>query len=95
MHVNRQRFYALGESLYRFCKLSVLPQHLHEQGRLIRRQRRPFFTSGVQSLKMFRIGERMGCVPIGLAGLRQQYEWSRICRLQAEGEVKEDERIDE
>jgi hypothetical protein len=29
-----------------------------------------------------------------LAGLRQQYEWSRVCRLQAEGKVEEDERVD-
>jgi hypothetical protein len=43
---------------------------------------------------MFRIGEGMSGIAVGLAGLRQQYEWSRICCLQAEGEVKEDEWID-
>ena len=35
----------------------------------------------------------MGCVAVGLAGLRQQYEWSCIRSLQAKGEVEEDERI--
>ena len=53
-----------------------------------------FLARAVHSLTMFRIGERMCCVAVGLAGLRQQYEWSRICRLQAEGEVEEDERVD-
>ena len=43
---------------------------------------------------MFRIGEGMSGVAVGLAGLRQQYQWSRICRLQTEGEVEEDEWID-
>src|SRR6516162_2232850 len=93
VHVNRQRFDALGESLHRFRELSILPKHLHEEGRLVRRKRRPFLARAVQSLTMFRIGERMCSVAVGLAGLRQQYEWSRICRLQAEGEVEEDERI--
>ena len=94
MHVKRQRFDALGESLHRFCELSILPKHLREEGRLVRRKRRPFLACAVQSLAMFRIGKRMCCVAVSLAGLSQQYEWSRICRLQAEGEVEEDERID-
>src|SRR6201981_2807587 len=46
------------------------------------------------ALTMFRVGEGMSGVAVGLAGLREQYEWSRICRLQAEGEVEEDERVD-
>jgi hypothetical protein len=71
VHVNRQRFYALGESLHRFCELSILPKHLHEEGRLVCRKRRPFLARAVQSLTMFRIGEGMCCVAVGLAGLRQ------------------------
>jgi hypothetical protein len=94
VHVNRQRFDALGESLHRFRELSILPKHLHEEGRLVRRKRRPFLARPVQSLTMLRIGKGMSRVAVGLAGLRQQYEWSRICRLKAEGEVEEDEWID-
>jgi hypothetical protein len=94
VHVKCQRFDALSESLHRFGKLSVLSQHLHEEGRLLSRKRRPFLARAVQSLTMFRIGQGMSRIAVGLAGLRQQYEWSRICRLQAEGEVEEDERID-
>jgi hypothetical protein len=94
VHVKRQRFDALGENLHRFGELSILLKHLHEEGRLVRRKRRPFLARAVQSLTMFRIGERMSRVAVGLAGLRQQDEWSRICRLQAEGEVEEDEWID-
>jgi len=94
VHVKCQRFDALGESLHRFRELSILPKHLHEEGRLVRRKCRPFLARTVQSLTMFRIGEGMSRIAVGLAGLRQQYEWSRICRLQAEGEVEEDERID-
>ena len=37
---------------------------------------------------MFRIGEGMSSIAVGLAGLRQQDEWSRICRFQAEGELR-------
>ena len=33
-------------------------------------------------------------VAVGLARLSQQYQWSRICHLQADGEVEEDEWID-
>jgi hypothetical protein len=36
----------------------------------------------------------MSGVSIGLACLREQYEWGRICRLQAKGKVEEDEWID-
>ena len=36
----------------------------------------------------------MSGVTVGLAGLREQYEWSRVCCLQAEGEVEENERVD-
>src|SRR4029077_15926273 len=70
------------------------PEHLHEEGCLLRLKRRPFLTCAVQSLTMFRVGEGMSGVAVGLAGLRQQYERSRIRRLQAEGEVEEDEWID-
>jgi hypothetical protein len=94
VHLNRQRFDALGENLHCFRELSILPKHLHEEGRLVRRKRRPFLARTVQSLTMFRIGQGMSRIAVGLAGLRQQYEWSRLCRLQAEGEVEEDERID-
>ena len=94
MHLKRQRFDALRESLHRFRELSILPKHLHEERRLVHCKRRPFLARGVQSLTMFRIGASMSGVAVGLAGLRQQYEWSRICRLQAEGEVEEDEWID-
>src|SRR5438105_10584475 len=94
VHLKRQRFEALGDSLHRLRELGILPEHLHEEGRLLRLKRRPFLTRAVQSLTMFRIGKRMSRVAVGLAGLRQQYEWSRVCRLQAEGEVEEDEWID-
>ena len=93
VHVNRQRFDALGESLHCFRQLSILPKHLHEEGRLLRRNRRPFLARAMQSLTVFRIGEGMSRIAVGLAGLRQQYEWSRIRCLQAEGEIEEDERI--
>ncbi len=43
---------------------------------------------------MFRIGDGMSYVAVGLPGLCQQYEWSRICRLQAESEVEENEWVD-
>ena len=72
MHVNRQRFDALGESLHRFRELSILREHLHEEGRLVRRKRRPFLARAVQSLTMFRIGKGMSRIAVGLAGLRQQ-----------------------
>ena len=94
MHLNRQRFDALGERLHCFRELSILPEHFYEEGSLIRGKRRSLLACAVQSLAMFRIGEGMSRVAVGLAGLRQQYEWSRICRLQAEGEVEEDEWID-
>src|SRR5215831_4142962 len=94
VHVNRQRLDALSESLHCFRELSILPKHLHEEGRLVRCERRTFLACGMQSLTMFRIGAGMSGVAVGLAGLSQQYEWSRICRLQAEGEVEEDEWID-
>jgi len=94
VHLKRQRFEALGDSLHRLRELGILPEHLHEEGRLLRLKRRPFLTRAVQSLTMFRIGKRMSRVAVGLAGLRQQYERSRVCRLQAEGEVEEDEWID-
>src|SRR4051794_40144714 len=85
---------ALGESLHRFRQLSILAEHFHEEGRLVRRKSRSFFARGVQSLTMFRVGEGMSGVAVGLAGLREQYEWSRICRLQAKGKAEEDEWID-
>ncbi len=94
MHLKRQRFDALGQSLHGLRELSILLEHLHKEARLLRRKRRPFLARAVQSLTMFCIGEGMSCVAVGLAGLRQQYEWSRICRLQAKGQVEEDERID-
>ena len=94
MHLNRQHFDAPGERLHCFRELSILPEHFYEEGSLIRGKRRSLLACAVQSLTMFRIGEGMSRVAVGLAGLRQQDEWSRVCRLQAEGEVEEDERID-
>ena len=94
VHLKCQRLDALGESLHCLGELSILLEHLHEKGRLLRRDRGPFLTSAMQSLTMFRVGEGMGRVAIGLARLREQDEWSRIRRLQAEGEVEEDEWID-
>jgi hypothetical protein len=94
VHLKGQRFDVLGESLHCFCKLSILSEHLHQEGRLVRRKRRAFLVRAVQSLTMFRIGEGVSGVAVGLACLRQQYEWSRICRLQTEGKVEEDEWID-
>jgi hypothetical protein len=91
VHLKRQRFDALGESLHRFRELSILLKHLHEERRLIRGKRCPFLAREMQSLTMFRIGKGISRVAVGLAGLRQQYKWSGICRLQAEGEVEEDE----
>jgi hypothetical protein len=43
---------------------------------------------------MLRIGHRMSRVAVCLTGLGQQYEWSRICCLQAESKVQENERVD-
>jgi hypothetical protein len=48
----------------------------------------------MQRLAMFRVGHRMRRVAVRLAGLRQQYEWGRICCLQAESKVQEDKWID-
>ena len=93
-HLKRQRFDAHGESLHRFRELSILPKHLHKEGRLVRRDRHPFLACGLQTLTMFRIGPGMSGVAVGLAGLSWQYQWSRICPLQANGEVEEDEWID-
>jgi len=62
-----------SESLHRFRELSILLEHLHEEGCLLRRNRRPLLARAVQSLTMFRIGEGMSGVAVGLAGLRQQY----------------------
>jgi len=94
VHFKRQRFDALCQCLYRFGELGVLLEHLDEESRLLRRERRPFLTRLVQGFTMFRIGKGMSGVAVGLPGLRQQYEWSRICRLQAESEVQENERVD-
>ena len=87
VHFKRQGFDALCERLHCFRKLSVLPDHLDKKGCLLCRKRRPFLARGVQSLTMFRIGDGMSYVAVGLPGLRQQYERSRICGLQAEGEI--------
>ena len=78
-------------SLHRSRELSIPPKHLHEEGRLVRRDRHPFLACGMQTLTMFRIGAGMSGVAVGLAGLSQQYQWSRIGHLQAERQVKEDE----
>ena len=75
MHLKRQHFDALGESLHRFRELSILPKHLHKEARLVRRERRTFLACSIQSLTMFRIGAGMSGVAVGLAGLSQQYEW--------------------
>ena len=77
MYFKRQRFDALGERLHCFCKLSVLPDHLDKEGRLLCRKRGPFLARAVQSLTMFRIGDGMSYIAVGLPGLCQQYEWSR------------------
>src|SRR2546430_4217417 len=90
VHLKLQLFEALGDSLHSLRELGILPEHLHEEGRLLRLKRRPFLTRAVQSLTMFRIGKRMSRVAVGLAGLRPQYLWRRVCRLQAEGEGVED-----
>ena len=87
VHFKRQRFDALGKRPHCLRKLSVLPDHLNKEGRLLCRKRRPFLARAVQSFTMFRICDGMSYVAVSLPGLSQQYERSRICRLQAEGEV--------
>ena len=47
----------------------------------------------MQCLTMFGVGAGMGYVAVGLSGLCQQDERRRICRLQAESKVEEDEWI--
>jgi hypothetical protein len=90
----RQRFHPLGESLHRFRKLSVLLDHLDKEGGLLCGDRRPFLARRVQGLTMFGISEGMSHVAIGLPGLCQQDEWSRIRRLEAESEVQKNEWVD-
>jgi hypothetical protein len=70
VHLDRQRFDALGERLHCFRELSILPEHFYEEGSLIRGKRRSLLACAVQSLAMFRIGEGMSRVAVGLAGLR-------------------------
>ena len=94
MYLERQRFDALDKSLYCFRELGVLLEHLYEQARLFRRKRLPFLARTLQSLTMLRIGERMSGITVGLAGLRQQYERGRICRLQTKGEIEENKWVD-
>src|SRR5262249_6896304 len=93
VHFTRQRFDALGQRLYRFRELSVLLKHFYKKPRLLCRKRRPFLARLVQGFTMFRIGESMGCIAVGLPGLREQDEGSRIGGLQAESEVQENERV--
>ena len=87
VHFKRQRFDALGKRPHCLRKLSVLPDHLDKEGRLLYGKRCSFLARAVQSLTMFRIGDSMSYVAVGLPGLRQQYEWGRICGLQAKSEV--------
>jgi hypothetical protein len=85
VHFKRERFDALGQGLYSFRELGVLLKHLDEESGLLCRKRRPFLACSVQGFTMLRVGEGMGCIAVGLSGLRQQYEWCRIGGLQAEG----------
>jgi len=69
VHLKRQRFDAHGESLHRFRELTILPKHLHKEGRrLVRYDRHPFLACGMQTLTMFRIGAGMSGVAVGFGG---------------------------
>ena len=83
MDLKRQRLDTLRESLHCFRELSVPLEHLHEKRRLLRCCRLPFLARVVQSLTMFRIGDGMSGVTVSLSRLRQQYEGSGVCSLNA------------
>jgi len=71
-----------------------LLEQLHDKHHLFRGERKPFLAHPMEFLPMFRVGEGVGFVAVGLTGLRQQDERRGISRLRAEREIEQDERVD-
>src|ERR1700733_8063276 len=94
MHLKCQRRDTLRQILDGFRKLRVLLEHFQQQRGLLRGKCLLVLAQTMQVLAMFRIGDGVRLVAVGLTRLRQQNERRSIRRLQAEREVEQDERID-
>ena len=94
MHLTRQGFNPATQFLNALGQNQILLQQCQHLGALLEGGALLLRTRGGKGLAVLDVGLGEGLVAVGLPGLRQQDEWSRVCRLQAEGEVEEDERVD-
>jgi hypothetical protein len=74
--------------------LGVLLKQLHELFRVLLSKCQALITRHGKGFPMLRIGLGVSFVPVRLSRLRKQNKWRCIGRLETEGQIEQNERVD-
>ena len=94
VHLEGQHLNALTQLLRNFGQLGVLLKQLHEFFRVLLSKCQTLITRHGKGFPMLRIGLGVSFVPVRLSRLRKQNKWRCIGRLETEGQIEQNERVD-